>query len=326
MEVPFGVLDQVAIFRGSSADEAARETADLAERVENLGCTRFWVAEHHQDPSRACASPEVLASFIAARTAAIRVGAGCVILSHTTPARVVEQFQLLDAMAPGRVDLGLGRGPASKSAVISPSKGTDPFAAQVQEVLRLLQPANHDPAHVAAEFRRGLEPWLMGSGVRGALTAATFGLPFAFAQFAHDKPRPDIAALYRSEFKPGHYGQKPRFALTIRVNCAETDREAQRLALAVWLPALRRATPDGTWTFPTYPSLDDVREYVLSAEERRQMAANPLLTVTGDPASVRSQLTRLNATYRADEMVLTTTCPGFAQRAQTFQLLAAAYR
>lgn len=137
MPTSLSVLEQVAVFDGSHAAAAATETVALALAVERLGYQRFWVAEHHQDPSRGCAAPEVLATYIAARTSTIRLGPGCVLLPQTSPQRVHEQYSLLAALAPGRVDVGLGRGgPPSDAGV--------PFPEQVAQFLALVEPARED--------------------------------------------------------------------------------------------------------------------------------------------------------------------------------------
>ncbi len=163
----------------------------------------------------------------------------------------------------------------------------------------------------------------MGSSPRGAITAAILGLPFAFAQFAHADVRPDIAALYRAEFRPSRHASHPRFAIAVRISCAETRQSALQLALSVWLPALQKTHhAEVVWTHPTYPSLDDIRGYTPTAAAWNRIEQNPYLAITGTPVEVVDQLSNLSSLYRADEMVLTTTCPDVDQRIRMHRLVA----
>ena len=312
-----GILEQVPVFRGSSAPTAAREAVSLGISAEEMGLFRYWIAEHHDDPSRGCAAPEVLTALVAARTERIRVGAGCVNLPATTPSRVAEQWSLLGAVAPGRVDLGLGRGAQPPRAV---GDGADTFPADVLEVLRRLRAgADAEPP----------QPWLMGSGERGALVAARLGLPFAFAQFAHDRVRADITGLYREQFLPGPWCAEPTVAVAARISCAETAATAQRQALAVWLPVLRHPSGDRVWPHPTYPSAADLRSQTAESLDpglRAQLDANPYLTITGTPDAVAAVLADLVDQHHATELVMTTTCPDLNERIRTFALAATAFR
>lgn len=311
------VLEQVPVFRGSSPALAAREAVALALTAEELGYRRYWVAEHHDDPSRGCASPEVLSAFIAARTSTIRIGAGCVLLPRTSASRVAEQWSLINRLAPQRVDLGIGRGmgPAMPAA----SQGGDTFAEQVSDVVSALtsvaaadgSPASGPPL-----------PWLMGSGERGALTAAFLGLPFAFAQFAHHTPRPDITRRYLSEFRGSSLCPEPTLAIAVRITCAETEQDAIRQSLAIWLPALSDSQEGAIWAHRSYPSSSDIHAHHIDPEERAAMSANPFLTITGTPDTVALTLAHLADVYESNEMVLTTTCPDYTERVRAFALLA----
>jgi alkanesulfonate monooxygenase SsuD/methylene tetrahydromethanopterin reductase-like flavin-dependent oxidoreductase (luciferase family) len=163
----------------------------------------------------------------------------------------------------------------------------------------------------------------MGSGSRGALTAAFLGLPFAFAQFGHNSPRPDIADAYRNEFRPSRHASHPKLAIAVRVSSAETRRAAQQLAFGVWLPALA-GIPGSTrpWRHPVYPSLADLDSYSPTVEVLRCVEQNPYLVITGTPAEVVDELINLSDLYRADETVITTTCPDLGQRILIHQLIA----
>ncbi|SDB91721.1 luciferase family oxidoreductase, group 1 [Raineyella antarctica] len=326
-------LDQLPVFRDLDAPTAVRESVTLAVALEGLGYHRFWVAEHHGDPSRACAAPDVLAASIAARTTTLRVGTGCTLLPYTSPLRTAEAHRLLAALAPGRIDLGIGRGQgtAAATAALLPAYGTttEAYESQVAELLQLLGHAAGSGAPMAVPLGASPpEPWLMGSSSGGARTAASFGLPFAFAQFAHPSPRPDIVEEYRSAFRPGPFGSDPQVVIAVRISCAPTRVEAEELAAAVWWPIQGREsgpTSEG-WPHDTYPSRTDLAGHRRSPEERACAESMPWATVTGDPGGVMARLTELADVYGADELVLTTTCPGLAERIRMYELVAGANR
>jgi luciferase family oxidoreductase group 1 len=324
-----GALDQVPVFRGSDAQTAAQESIALAVALERFCFQRFWVAEHHGDPSRACAAPEVLAAFIAAETSTIRVGTGCVLLPYTSPLKAAETHRLLAALAPGRVDLGIGRGQGAVGATAdllagqSASPGKT-YEEQIAELLSLLvsTPALTN-AHAVPEVDTSPQPWLMGSGPGGARTAAAFGLPFAFAQFAHPTARPDIIKEYRTHYRPSRYGPEPHVVVAARISCAESGIEAERLSYGMWLPALQNSPGVASpWPYTTYPSLQDLEDHQPTEQERSFAQQNAYAMITGDPAHVLESLTQLADIYATDEFVLTTACPGLPERIRAFELVA----
>jgi luciferase family oxidoreductase group 1 len=329
-----GVLDQMPVFEGRSAADSVRDSLHLAIAVEELGFSRFWVAEHHGDPSLASASPEVMVAALAARTDSLRVGTGCILTPNTTSLRIAENARLLSALAPGRVDVGLGRGHGAVGATAAWLAAQQPmdsldYTAQVRRALALLagRPLGDASGLVAVPTGSAeVEVWLAGSGPGGAATAAALGLPLAFAQFAHPQLRTDVVDGYRGSFTPSDYAARPRVAVAVRVACAEDPWEAEALSRCVWLPALAKPGThlDSRWRRPTYPSLREARDHPLSRQQRAFVEGSPGLMVAGTPDQVCDRLVELATAYEADEIVVVTVCPDVHMRIRQHGLIAEA--
>src|SRR4051812_32392368 len=236
------VLDQSPISQGSTAGDALRHSLDLARLADDLGYTRYWLAEHHGTPMLACAAPEVLIGPVARETTRIRVGSGGIMLPHYSPLKVAETFSMLSALAPGRIDLGLGRAAGTNPLTTYAlqrdrrQRSPDDFPQQLAELLGQLGyrvagdlPFSQiRPLHGNAERP---QPWLLGSSPQSGLWAAELGLPYAFADFI-DPAGEAIMNRYAATFVPpsGAPESAPRGLVAIWVLCAETDAEAQRIA------------------------------------------------------------------------------------------------
>ncbi|MGA8515033.1 MAG: LLM class flavin-dependent oxidoreductase [Burkholderiaceae bacterium] len=241
------VLDQSTATTGRPQAEAIRQTLALAQHCEALGYHRFWVSEHHSHPSIVGCAPEVLLAAIAARTQRIRIGSAGVMLPHYAPLKVAEQFRVLDALAPGRIDLGVGRAPGSDqrtSALLNPNpRSSDNFPQQVMELQAWVQegadlpsgakvdglPPGHPGHGVHAYPHSSSAPavWMLGSSDYGAQLAAHLGLPYAFAHFITDGQGAEQAMdIYRSSFKPSAITPKPHAALCVWALAADTEEQA----------------------------------------------------------------------------------------------------
>ncbi|HVU71060.1 MAG TPA: MsnO8 family LLM class oxidoreductase, partial [Ktedonobacteraceae bacterium] len=250
-----GVLDQVPHFRGRTAAEAIQESVLLAREAEHLGYQRFWIAEHHNLGHFACGAPEILVAAIAAQTTTMRVGSGGVMLPNYSPLKVAETFRLLNTLYAGRIDLGLGRSTGANglaAQVLQPylppglTGEQDPYLQQVRVLLAFLAedqdtrqepPAAETPYPGVRAVPVGAptpEVWLLGSGQGSAAVAASLGLSFSFAQFVHARPEPRILETYRRNFRPSRHLPSPRTSLAVRVLCAESAEEADRLARSFW--------------------------------------------------------------------------------------------
>lgn len=249
--LPFSVLDLAWIPAGGTAAQALHNTRELAQLAEGLGYRRYWVAEHHNMPGVACCATSVVLGYIGAATSKIRIGSGGVMLPNHAPLVVAEQFGTLDALYPGRVDLGLGRAPGTDGLTVRALR-RDPFTAadafpqdvlELQAYFRATQPGQKVSAIPAAG--RDVPLWILGSSTYGAQVAAAFGLPYAFA--SHFAPQALHAALelYRSNFKPSEQLQKPYVMVGAHVYAADTADEAQYLSssLQQMFFNLQRGTP-----------------------------------------------------------------------------------
>jgi luciferase family oxidoreductase group 1 len=326
MPVPLSVLDQSPIVFGASPRDAVAATIALAKRAEELGYHRYWLAEHHALPSLADAAPEVLLGRLTGETATIRLGSGGIMLPHYSSFKVAETFRMLEALAPGRIDLGVGRAPGGTRLVSAALRSGDPerFPEQVQETLTYLAGPPEDPrlrdliAQPAGPSSPAL--WILGSSNFGAQLAAQFGLPYAFAQFIGGD-YPAVTQGYRRAFQPSDQLAAPHVLVTVAAIVGETDAEADALALPALLSRLRRLRGISA----SLPSLEEARAYPWTDRERAEVAASRNMIV-GSPATVRTRLESLVRAYEADELMVVTIAPDYASRMRSYELLAGAWR
>jgi luciferase family oxidoreductase group 1 len=231
-----GVLDQSPVRGGGPAD-AIHETLELAEICDRLGYSRYWLAEHHATPGLAGSSPEVLIGQVAARTSRIRVGSGGVMLQHYSPLKVAESFRVLEALFPGRVDLGIGRAPGSDqmtARALREDGSPEYFPQQVADLVGFLHgelPPGHPYARVLAMPTGPTAPevWLLGSSDQSAALAAHLGTGFSFAHFINQEGGAEVTRGYRRAFRPSAWLEAPRSSAAVFVVCADTEAEARRL-------------------------------------------------------------------------------------------------
>jgi luciferase family oxidoreductase group 1 len=325
------VLDLAVVGEGSSPAEALRRSIELAVEVERLGYGRYWVAEHHNMPGIASSAPAVLLAHAASATSTIRVGSGGVMLPNHAPLVIAEQFGMLEALHPGRVDLGLGRAPgtdpgtarALRRSAAAVTNGGEDFPAQVVELLGYFTgsfPDDHPSRHITAVPGLGYQPdlWLLGSSDFSAQMAGLLGLPFSFAHhFAAQGTLPALAA-YRASFRPSDALDRPYAMLGVSVICAETDDEARRLAKpgALAFLRLRQGRPG------RYPSPEEAEAYQPTPAERHAIDGWTASHVVGSPATVRRQLDELVARTGADELMLTTMTHSPDDRVRSYRLVA----
>ncbi|MYW10965.1 MsnO8 family LLM class oxidoreductase [Streptomyces sp. SID2563] len=325
---PLSVLDVVPVFEGGSATRALRDTVALAPRIEELGYLRYWVAEHHSTPGLATSAPGILAGRLAAATTTLRVGSGGVLLPNHAPLVVAEQFGTLEALHPGRVDLGLGRAPGTdphtaRALRRAPEDG-DGFARQVAELNGYFAPG--DPASPitavpAADGRPEL--WLLGSSTAGAGLAGSLGLPYAFAHQINPHATADALDHYRRSFRPSPYLDRPRTLISALVTVAGTDRAAREVAAPYLLGKTRMRT---VRRFDAFPSARTAAGHTYTEAEAQfldELAGHQLI---GAPDTVRGRLADLVARTGADELMALTVVPDQADRLRSFELLAEAAR
>ena len=330
--VPLSVLDLAPVGDGVSTTEALQSTIALAQHAEELGFTRFWVAEHHNMVGIASSAPAVLIGAIAAATRQIRVGSGGVMLPNHAPLAVAEQFGTLAALHPGRIDLGLGRAPGSDGLTAAALRRTNPmsfagaqpdrFPEELGELACFLAddfPADHPFARVKAVPAAALQPplWLLGSSDFSAELAGMLGLPFAFAHHFSGANTVPALQTYRDSFREGGLLTKPYAMVTVNAVCAPTDDEAHYLARPGALSFLRLRqgqpgrlpTPEQAAAHPWTP-----REEQFALQRRAGQAV-------GSPDTVRRELARLLEATDADELMITAQLHGLDDRRRSLELV-----
>ncbi|MCX7685857.1 MAG: LLM class flavin-dependent oxidoreductase [Acetobacteraceae bacterium] len=329
---PLSVLDQSPVVAGRDPGASIRETIALARVAEEAGYARYWVAEHHNSAAVAGSAPEVLLGALAAVTSRIRLGSAGVMLPHYAPLKVAEQFRVLEAIAPGRIDLGLGRAPgADRLAALALNPDPDAaerFPQQVQEVMAWLGhglPAGHPFAAVRAmpEVPTRPEVWILGSSDYGAQVAGLLGLPYAFAHFITDgEGAAEAIGLYRRLFRPRPGGPAaPHAAVAVAALCAESEEEAWRL----WRPReIWRLSRDRGIYLPL-PTVEEAHARTLSPAEAARIEALRPRALVGTPERVAARIAALAAELPAEEVAVLTPCPESAARARSVRMLAEAW-
>jgi luciferase family oxidoreductase group 1 len=322
---PLSVLDLVPIAAGSSATEALGHSVELARLAESLGYTRYWFAEHHGMPGIGSSVPEILIAHIAAATGRIRVGSGGVMMKNHVPLKLAEAFHTLEALHPGRIDLGIGRAPGTDpttSRALRPF-GPEQFTDQMLE-LRGLSTGTLPDDHA---FRRvrvvpmgvRLPPvWLLGSSGASAQLAGSLGVGYSFA--SHFSPAPAAPAIraYRESFRPSEQFPEPHAILAVAVVCAETEEEADYLAATGDLIRVRLQRGE----FGTIPSPEEARAHPYTPQERAVVDAYRKLHFIGTPETILPRIEDAARESGADEVMITTNVFGHRERLRSYRLLA----
>ena len=326
------VLDQSPIRQGQEPAATIRESVALAQACERFGYGRYWVSEHHNSGSIAGTAPEVLIAAIASRTERIRVGSAGVMLPHYAPLKVAEVFRVLDALAPGRIDLGLGRAPGSDMATamaLNPAvrENAERFLLHVQEVLALVNgealPGGHPQHPIMAEPRGATAPetWLLGSSAWGAQAAAFLGLPYCFAWFFSDGEGADEALhLYRANFRPSRFLAAPHAAITVFALAADTEAEAwrQNRTRENW-----RIDRDRGLYLPLV-SPEEAAARALTPVEEARSARLRERAIVGTGAQVVERIDALARSLGADEVAVVTATYAADVRVRSYELVALA--
>ncbi|MGW7091411.1 LLM class flavin-dependent oxidoreductase [Streptomyces sp. NPDC054874] len=355
--VPLSVLDLVTVGQGRTATQALRTSVDIAKLTESRGFHRFWVAEHHSMPGVASSSPAVILAHIAAHTERIRLGSGGVMLPNHAPLVIAEQFGTLEAMAPGRVDLGLGRAPGTDGATAAALRRSErlnegamgsplversrdlgeDFPQQLMELIRFLDddfPDGHPyarihavPGPVQATAPGGVQSahrppvWLLGSSGFSARLAGTLGLPFAFAHHFSAQNTIPALDLYRESFRPSAVLDAPYAVIGVSALAADDEREARRQVLtgALSMVRLRTGRPG------LIPSPEEAAAYDFSPMEREFVDGWLANVIHGTADEVRGGLDDLAKRTGADELMITANAHGGEARLRSYDLIADAY-
>ena len=323
--IPLSILDLVRVTEETDARGALDNARELGAHAERWGYRRIWVAEHHNMPGVASAAASVVIGHIAAGTKTIRVGAGGIMLPNHAPYVIAEQFGTLERLFPGRVDLGLGRAPGTDQLTLralrrSP-EASENFPQDVLELKAFLAPVVPGQRIQAVPAAGTNVPiWILGSSHFGAMLAAEFGLPYAFAShFAPDELIPALA-VYRSRFKPSEALERPYAMVGVNVVAAETDREARRLATTQQMSfanIFRGARG------LSQPPIDDIETYWSPAEKAQAMRMLAR-SIVGSPETVRAGIAALVAETAADELIVVSDVYDHEARLRSFALIAEA--
>ncbi|HEY2559075.1 MAG TPA: LLM class flavin-dependent oxidoreductase [Caldimonas sp.] len=321
------VLDQSVSLAGGSEDAAIRDTLSLAEHCERLGYARFWLSEHHGLPTIVGSAPEILMAAIAARTSTIRIGSAGVMLPHYSALKVAEQFRVLEALAPGRIDLGVGRAPGGDmrtARALNPNaaQAAEDFPIQVRELQAWTSNGRHAGITAHPLGPHAPEIWILGSSDYGARLAAHFGLPYAFAYFFTDGVGAEQAmALYRQLYEPSERHPEPVATLCIWALAAATDEEAQHHALSRDRWRIDRAR--GALGPLQSPAVIAARGF--DAAEEESLAPMRARAFVGATSTVRDRIVRLVEHFGLDEVVINTWAHDPAVRRTSYALLADAF-
>jgi luciferase family oxidoreductase group 1 len=323
--VPLSVLDLSPVAAGTTAGQALAYTTRLAQRAEELGYQRFWVAEHHNMPAIASSAPAVLIAHLASATSSIRVGSGGVMLPNHAPLVVAEQFGTLEALHPGRVDLGIGRAPGTDQltalALRRSAQGlsAEAFPEELADLMSLFLGENQRWP-VTATPGRGDMPqiWLLGSSGYSAQLAGQLGLPFSFAHHFSAANTEPALELYRRGFRPSRWLEAPRAMVAVAAVCADTDERAQWLTGPASLSFLQlRAGRPQPLATP-----EEAAAYPFTPRERETAAQRFAAQAVGSPGTVRRQLAALLARTGADELMLTAQVYDIGDRIRSLELIA----
>jgi luciferase family oxidoreductase group 1 len=345
MGLRLSVLDQSPVPSGSTPADALQNSISLARRVDALGFHRLWYSEHHAMSLLACTAPEILLARIGAETSRIRIGSGGIMLPHYSPFKVAEVFRTLEALYPGRIDLGIGRAPGGGQLEthalrrVRTGPLTDDFLQQLAELLAFLHPEEFPPNHpfanllVSPASPGAPDLWLLGSSMWSAVTAAKEGLPYAFAHFFSPVQTRNAIEHYRANFQPSEYRKTPESTLAIGAIVADTQAEAERLHLSVRL--LQRRI-----------RMNDRRPVATPEEAALELGAlptppNPLIGFTsgpldepdaefpryivGTPEKVHAELTHIARELELSELIINTITHDHGARLRSYRLLAEAF-
>jgi luciferase family oxidoreductase group 1 len=319
------VLDQSPVISGLGARRAIEETLALARRADELGYHRYWLAEHHAIAALADPCPEILLARLGAETRRIRVGTGGVLLPYYSAFRTAESFRMLEALYPGRIDLGIGRAPGGDARTAQAVGGgrrpdAERFPEQVWELVGHLEgtlPADHPSRRVRLqpEVETAPQVWLLGSSDFSGALAAELGLRFAFAHFINAKGGEAVTRFYRDNFRKAKHDAAV-IVCTFLI-CGETDDEAERLAACIDLRRLHMALNIDS----PVPTAEEAARHVYSAEERHYVMSQRARAIIGGPQKCRRELEEMAARYGADEAMVLTITGDYASRLRSYELL-----
>ncbi|MCR6640157.1 MAG: LLM class flavin-dependent oxidoreductase [Sporocytophaga sp.] len=332
IEMYISVLDQSHIPKGGTAEQALAATIELAKLADSLGYQRFWVSEHHNMYSVAGSSPEVLLGYLAAQTKKIRIGSGGVMLPHYSALKVAENFRILEALAPGRIDLGVGRAPGGDrltASLLNPHNhfSEQDFIEQLQDLQGYLSDSlksESDKGKVlATPVVKGVpEQWVLSSSGQSGLFAAHLGMAFAFAHFINPQGGARAVEVYRNYFKPSEQLRIPRVLVALFMFCSDSKERNEQVKAVLNYRFLQLETK-GRFDPVTFEEIKDVK---FSPAEEQRIAFNSLRFAIGTPEELRKQLTTLADDYDVNEIMAVNAAFDFEDRLKSYELFASVFK
>lgn len=324
LNLNLNILDQSPVINGTTPGESVNQTIELAILADKLGYKRFWVSEHHNTKSFASASPEILIPAIASKTKSIRVGSGGVLISHYSPLKIAEQFNLIGSLYKGRIDLGIGRAPGGSQKIINALNSSSDDAFKKIDLLTeylVNSSGSKSPNHVTAvpEGQELPEIWILGTSPDSAVYAAKKGLPYAFGSFINDEFMIQCFSAYYNNFVPSSFLKEPYLNLALFVICGDSEEEAQRMAKCSEYWLVENFLHGKNIPFPdeeTSLNHNFTMEEKLIIEYRRKSA------LIGKASEVSDKIKLLAKKYAVHEFTIVTITSSFEKRKKSYQLLA----
>lgn len=327
-----GILDHCQVGEGKTARETLQETTQLAQAVEQLGYSRFWISEHHGSKALAQSSPEVMLAHLALSTSRIRVGSGGIMLSHYSAYKVAENFRVLEALHPGRIDLGIGRAPggmplASRALQSGLLSGIDQYPNQVADLKGYLHdqlPPEHPFAKLTASPKLATAPeiWLLGSSDGSARIAAQMGMPFAYAQFFGVPGGEYAMQHYLDHFQPSDLYEQPKPLVCMMAICAEDEAEAHRLSASSALYFLQL---EKGMELDTFPSVETALAFPYTEYDDMRLVQGRQRRIVGTPEQVRNQIQAISERYQTKDILIASPIHNYAARIRSYELIAQAF-
>lgn len=328
MDIILSILDQTPIRRGSTAVESLKESVQLVKRADDLGYARYWISEHHNIATLACAAPEVLLARLGGETKRIRLGSGGIMLPNHSALKVAENFRLLEGLFPGRIDLGIGRAPGGDrltASLLNPGNTFDP-QEYVQQIVSLKAFFEDDSTpetiheKVKAIPRIDTRPalWMLTSSGESAYLAAHFGMGLSFAQFINPVGGEEAVVEYRKRFKPSLGFTEPRVSVGIFAFCGDTEDQVARVQAVMdyRLLSISKGQMDEA------PSFASIRGHKYTSDELRHIQYNRQRMIMGTPETIKEKFTALAEQFNATEIVVATFADSFEERLRSYELLA----
>jgi luciferase family oxidoreductase group 1 len=327
MKINLSILDQTPVRRGSNAVESLQESIQLVKFADEAGYNRYWISEHHNIGTLACAAPEILLARLGGETKRIRLGSGGIMLPNHSALKVAENFRLLEGLFPGRIDLGIGRAPGGDrltASMLNPANTFDPqeYVQQIAMLKGFLsgEPTAgtvHEKVKAIPQINTRPDLWMLTSSGESAYLAAHFGMALSFAQFINPVGGPEAIHEYRKRFIPSEDLSQPKVSVGIFVFCGETEEKAARMQAVMDYRLLSISKGQ----LEEAPSFESVRAYKYSSDELRYVQYNRKRMITGTPPVVKEQIQSLAREFKADEIVVATFADSFEDRLRSYALL-----